>query len=225
MENLELVNIKEQFLKNGYCQFPVKLLDIEFYDVLNKNYLCNETKNLKDLIHNFRFDSEEFKIKHHDNEFNNLDVEKEKLYNEYKDTVGGISQLWFMNNDADKLPVKDKIESGLNKIVKFLYDLDETTTITHPELQLTYYNKRCRFTPHVDGIAADGIICSMLIYLNENYNKEHGGLLVFNDELIVPEFGVCALMDMTKHQIEHGVTEVTDGNGRFAILSFPKIQQ
>jgi len=224
MENLELVNIKEQFLKNGYCQFPVKLLDVEFYELLHKNYLCNETKNLKHLIREVRFDSEEFKTKYKDNDFNKLDTEKEKLYNQYKDVERSISQMWFMNNDNKELPFKDKIESGLDKIVKFLYDLDETTKITHPELQLTYYNKHCRFESHVDGMTADGIICSILIYLNENYKKEHGGLLVFNDELIVPEFGICALMDMTKHQIKHGVTEVTDGNGRFAILSFPKLE-
>jgi hypothetical protein len=31
-------------------------------------------------------------------------------------------------------------------------------------------------------------------------------------------------MDLTKHDIKHGVTKVTNGSGRFAILSFPKIE-
>ena len=43
------------------------------------------------------------------------------------------------------------------------------------------------------------------------------------ENLITPEFGICAIMDLTKHDIRHGVTEVIDGDGRFAILSFPKI--
>lgn len=220
MENVELVDVKEQFLKNGYCQFPIKLLDVQFHEFLYENYLCNDVKNLKHLIYDFRFDCEEFKAKPKADNFNELDAEKERLYDLYKHN--DISQIWFMNNRSDELPLKNKIELGLDKIVKFLYDLDETSTITHPELQLTYYNKHCRFQPHVDGVAGDGLLCSILVYLNENYNKEDGGLLMFNDELIVPEFGICAIMDMTKHQIRHGVTEVTNGNGRFAILSFPR---
>jgi hypothetical protein len=32
-------------------------------------------------------------------------------------------------------------------------------------------------------------------------------------------------MDLTKHDIRHGVTEVISGDGRYAILSFPKIKK
>jgi hypothetical protein len=64
----------------------------------------------------------------------------------------------------------------------------------------------------------------MILYLNENYNRNDGGLLVFNDELITPELGICAVMDLTKHDIKHGVTKVIGGPGRFAVLSFPKIK-
>jgi hypothetical protein len=46
--------------------------------------------------------------------------------------------------------------------------------------------------------------------------------LVLGDGYVVPEFGQCALMDLSKHDINHGVTKVTGGPGRYAILSFPK---
>ena len=117
--------------------------------------------------------------------------------------------------------ISNVTRSGLNDIVKFLYDLEDGVELSHKELQLTYYNKDCRFVPHTDG-PQTGILCSMILYLNENYNRDNGGLLVFNDELITPELGICAIMDLTKHDIKHGVTKVVDGPGRFAILSFPK---
>jgi len=223
MENLELLHIKERFLKNGYCTIPIKLIDEEFYNLLYENLLCNNEKDLKSLFKTFRFDSNKFqtRISNENLSFDDLNLEKEKLYLQYKDD--GISQIWFMNNHLREIShLKNKIKTALNKIVKFLYDLDEKENIIHPELQLTYYNKNCRFTPHTDG-PGSGIQCSMILYLNENYNREDGGLLVFNDELITPEFGICAIMDLTKFDIKHGVTEVVNGNGRFAILSFPKI--
>ena len=157
-------------------------------------------------------------------------TEKERLYNLYNDE--DISQIWFWNNNLpqiakhfniDSKSFIDTIEGGLNNILKFLYDLDDSAELSHKQLQLTYYNKDCRFVPHTDG-PQSGIMCSMILYLNEDYNRNDGGLLVFNDELITPELGICAVMDLTKHDIRHGVTKVIGGPGRFAILSFPKIK-
>lgn len=220
---MELDKIKYEFLKKGYCTIPIKLIDEDFYNLIYENFLCNNDKNLKHLFKTFRFDSNKFqtRITNENLSFEELNLKKEKLYLEYKDD--NISQIWFMNTDLNKFTnLKSKIESGLNKIVTFLYDLDKNENIIHPELQLSYYNKNCRFTPHTDGTYS-GLQCSMILYLNENYKRENGGLLILNNDLITPEFGICAIMDLTKHDIRHGVTEVIDGDGRFAILSFPKI--
>lgn len=227
--NTELNLIKEEFLKKGYCKIPVNIIDEEFYSFLLENLKCNENKDLKNIFHTFRFDSNKLETRVIDENatFEELNSQKEELYSLYKND--NISQIWFMNTDvqnvANSLNIKDlknKLQIGLNKIVKFLYDLEEKD-IVHPELQFSYYNKNCKFTAHTDGTYS-GLLCSMILYLNENYNKENGGLLILNDELITPEFGICAIMDLTKHDIRHGVTEVLDGNGRFAILSFPKIK-
>jgi Rps23 Pro-64 3,4-dihydroxylase Tpa1-like proline 4-hydroxylase len=96
--------------------------------------------------------------------------------------------------------------------------------IIHPEIQFSYYNKNCRFVPHHDSLET-GNICSILIYLNENYDSNNGGLLILGNEEINPIFGRCAIMDLTKHDIRHGVTEVISGDGRYAILSFPKTKK
>ena len=104
--------------------------------------------------------------------------------------------------------------------MKYLYDYDDSVEIDHNELQLTLYNKNCRFTPHKDNPESE-YICTITIYLNENYNKDNGGLLFLDGESITPELGTCAVMDLQTHDIEHGVTEVTAEIGRFALLSFP----
>ena len=232
MQNTELSKIKEDFLNNGYCQFPINLINPDFYKFIVENLKCTEETNLKDLFSTFRFDSNKFQTMFTNDKNNHLETnqEKERLYNLYNDE--DITQIWFWNNhwptianylNLDGEPLRKRIESGLNDMIKFLYDLEESAPLVHKELQLTYYNENCRFTPHTDG-PQSGILCSMILYLNENYNRDNGGLLVFNDELITPELGICAIMDLTKHDIRHGVTKVTGGSGRFAILSFPKLR-
>ena len=230
MSNLS--EIKENFIKNGYCQIPINLINPDFYKFIAEYFKCTEENNLKNLFNTFRFDSSKFETVFRNINENHLETnaEKERLYSLHDD--GDISQIWFWNNhwfqignylNLDKNVLTETIESGLNEMIKFLYDLEEDTPIVHDELQLTYYNKDCRFVPHTDSPQST-ILCSMILYLNENYNKDNGGLLVFNDELITPELGVCAIMDLTKHHIKHGVTKVTNGSGRFAVLSFPKIK-
>jgi Rps23 Pro-64 3,4-dihydroxylase Tpa1-like proline 4-hydroxylase len=228
----DLLQIKEGFLKKGYCQFPINLINPDFYKFIAENFKCTEENNLKDLFNTFRFDSNKFETMFTNDKNNHLETnqEKERLYNLYNDE--DITQIWFWNNqwptianylNFDNTILRETIESGLNEMIKFLYDLEENASLTHKELQLTYYNENCRFTPHTDG-PQSGILCSMILYLNENYNRDNGGLLVFNDELITPELGICAIMDLTKHDIRHGVTKVVGGSGRFAILSFPKLK-
>lgn len=228
-----LLEIKGDFTKNGYCQVPINLINSDFHKFIVEYFKCTEENNLKNLFNTFRFDSSKFETVFNNHKRSHLETnaEKERLYSLYDDK--DISQIWFWNNDwetqiseylnLDGKNLRNTIESGLNDIVKFLYDLEDNTKLLHNELQLTYYNKDCRFVPHTDGPQSK-ILCSMILYLNENYNKDNGGLLVFNDELITPELGICAIMDLTKHDIKHGVTKVTNGSGRFAILSFPKIE-
>lgn len=229
----KLSEVKEGFIKNGYCQIPINLINPDFYEFIIQYLKCNKENNLKNLFNTFRFDSNKFETRFTNGENNHLETnsEKERLYSLYDDK--DITQIWFWNNNwlqianyfnVDSKSFRDTIENGLNDILKFLYDLEDGIELSHQELQLTYYNKYCRFVPHTDG-PQTGLLCSMILYLNEDYDRNDGGLLVFNDELITPELGICAVMDLTKHDIRHGVTTVTNGPGRFAILSFPKIKQ
>jgi hypothetical protein len=63
----------------------------------------------------------------------------------------------------------------------------------------------------------------MLIYLNEEYDENDGGILILNnEEKVIPTFGKVAIIDLQSFDIQHQVTEVTGGLGRFAILAFVK---
>ena len=225
-----LLELKDKFIKNGYCYFPIELIDLDFFNYLKSNIICNETKNLKDIFYEFRFDSAELETKFRSKTNSHLEaeVEKQRLYDESNCGNELISQMWYWNTNFDNTDSNvnkktiNTIENGLNKVINFFYDFSEDIKFDHKELQFSYYNKNCRFTPHKDSLET-GNVCSILIYLNENYDSNNGGLLILDEEEINPIFGRCAIMDLTTHDIRHGVTEVTGDVGRYAILSFPKI--
>jgi len=152
------------------------------------------------------------------------DKEKERLYELYKEN--DISQIWYFLRDLDE-HIKSEctaiLQNGIDNIIRFLYGFDEDFEMKHDEMQLTYYNKNCRFGYHLDAEAGyeDGPVCAAIIYLNENYDRDNGGLLVLNDNEIVPELGTIAVMDLNNHAIWHGITEVTGDLGRYAIFTFP----
>jgi len=229
--------IKDKFKKDGWCVFPIKLINESFHNFTSEHLKCNEEKNFQSLMREFRLDSDsivpgqnrfdpalESKVRGSENDFTVANSVKEKWFEKFKED--NISQLWFYNNsDGDldeflKLDAINTIKNSLSNILKYLYDYDDSVEIDHNELQLTLYNKNCRFTPHKDNPESE-YICTITIYLNENYNKDNGGLLFLDGESITPELGTCAVMDLQTHDIEHGVTEVTAEIGRFALLSFP----
>lgn len=214
-------------MENGYCHFSIDLIDKQFYNFLN-HFKCNDTDDLKYTIDSFRFDCSEIETSEHGKGYGELKSIKENLYSVYGHT--NPSQIWFWGNSfsifEEKIGLKQDeilktIKSGIDGIVNYLYNLNGVE-FKHPQLQITYYDKNSRFTPHTDGPDTKKQ-CSVIIYLNENYDKNNGGLLVLGDNEFAPEFGTVAVMDLTNNDIRHGVTEVISGNGRFAILSFPEI--
>ena len=214
---------KQHFIEHGYCNASLKDIDLDFYNYLEANYVCTEEKNLKDKFYEFRFDAaEDFRFRYSSKTHSHEDarMKKEELLNSHNDST--ISQCWYMYHHFT--PNESKIlQNGIYNICKYFYDLSENDSLNNNELDLTYYDKGCRFHPHKD--AATINLCSIIIYLNKNYNKENGGILLLNGEEVIPEFGNIGFMDLSKHDISHGVTEVTGGPGRYAILSFPRLRE
>jgi Rps23 Pro-64 3,4-dihydroxylase Tpa1-like proline 4-hydroxylase len=213
---------KEHFLKHGYCNASLKDIDLDFYNYLEANFLCDENNNLQDRFHRLRFDSEVFKTTYISpiETFEACAIKKEEFLKSYKD--GQITQCWYISYGIDQNDERNIISNGIYNVCKYFYDLTENDVLDNTEAQLSYYDKGCFFKEHRD--AATINLCSIIIYLNKDYKKENGGLLLLNGEEIVPEFGNIGFMDLSKHDIKHGVTEVIDGPGRYAILAFPKLK-
>jgi hypothetical protein len=216
---MNIENKRDFFKENGYCDFSIKDVDVDFFNFLDANLACDEEKNLQSRFSEFRFDSDviETKFRSEDNSYETARAKKEELFNQYPNA--DVTQCWYSDRNIDS-NTYSKIRNGINNIVKYFYD----GALVHPsnddELQLTYYDDNCVFAPHSDGKTVN--LCSIIIYLNRNYDKSNGGLLFLKDGYVVPEFGQCALMDLSTHDIKHGVTKVTGGPGRYAILAFPK---
>lgn len=227
-----LLNEKENFIKNGYCTFSLNSFDLEFTKFLEEYLMCSSDRNLQNIFSQFRYDSQmvETICLNRKGEYHNLEKVKQSLYDVEPDK-DLISQIWYFNSNWDAINRRLKTESlektiqtGLNKIISYLYNLSDSDKLVHNQLQISYYNKNCRLHPHTDG-AYEKIVCSILIYLNKHYKKEDGGLLILNDSLVTPEFGTVVVMDLQNHNVFHGVTEVIDGPGRYAILSFPELEK
>jgi len=225
--NSSFETAKEHFLEHGYCNASLKDIDLDFYNYLEANFLCDEKNNLQDRFHRLRFDSETFRTTYISpvETYQDCLIKKEEFLKSYVDTSnpdGSITQCWYISYKLDENDERNIISKGIYNICKYFYDLPEIGSLDNTEVQLSYYDKGCYFKEHRDGYSIN--LCSIIIYLNKDYKKENGGLLLLNGEEIIPEFGNIGFMDLSKHNITHGVTEVTGGPGRYAILDFPKLK-
>jgi hypothetical protein len=161
------------------------------------------------------------------------------ILNQVNNTDGiDISQLWYysdINNVIEPsytLPNSEHIITGSNSLnqfqnyifnmVKYFFDFDEAQEYTLFSPSISYYEKGCSLGNHSDGTNT-GRICSLLIYLNEDYDENDGGILILqNKEKVVPVFGRVAIIDLQSFDIPHEVTKVLDGIGRYACISFVK---
>lgn len=230
--NKNFADAKEHFIKEGYCSFNISEFDLEFSEFINKFLVCEKEKNLSELFYRGRFDSVDLETRFEYKTFEEAENYKKTLIEKYNSDT--ISQCWYWAdvNQVDRLlknnsdykihNLKNYLDSKIYSIMEYFYDLPKNSKINTNELSFSLYNKDCRFTQHQDGVGVN--YCSMIIYLNKNYNEEDGGLLLLNDEYVIPELGVVALMDLSKHNIKHGVSKVLGGVGRFAILTFPILE-
>jgi Rps23 Pro-64 3,4-dihydroxylase Tpa1-like proline 4-hydroxylase len=132
-------------------------------------------------------------------------------------------QFWYTEPNLNKHLSNTELEYLKDEIfrdlVKQCYP-SELYKLDSCHLTYTMYNKQCYINKHQDGLSPYKI-CNILLYLNEDYKDGYGGELVINDDVVVkPEFGTLAVLDFTKANPRHEVTEVLDDNfKRFAILT------
>lgn len=240
---------KEKLKKEGYTWFDLKEFDYEFYKWLLP-FQCNEEKNLKKYFDTLRADSASYNgnaftafKETFDTHYDALTKKNELLNsvknNNHTDSVnkllGGngnikpdkirISQMWYfsdLNRIVNEDGEIDKFKNYVKNIMMYFFDFNETQEYSFFSPMFTYYDEGCVLQNHSDGTGT-GRICALLIYLNETYDENDGGILVLNNtERVVPTFGKVAIIDLQSFDIKHMVTQVTGGIGRYAILSFIK---
>jgi Rps23 Pro-64 3,4-dihydroxylase Tpa1-like proline 4-hydroxylase len=240
---MNIIESKEKLKKDGYTWFNLKDFDENFY-----NYLlplkCNETKNIQSIFTQLRADevsdrdsSERIRISDNYGTFENAKRKKEELYQELQKIEKQIisrpipadfSQIWYYSDFSDASFQNTDININktdyfnmIKKLMMYFYDFPETQEYSGLSM-FTYYDKNCKLQNHSDGTGT-GRVCALLIYFNEKYNVEDGGILILNDrEKVIPEFGNVAIIDLQTFDIKHMVTEVGSGIGRYALLTFVK---
>jgi Rps23 Pro-64 3,4-dihydroxylase Tpa1-like proline 4-hydroxylase len=247
---MNIQEAKEKLKKEGYTSFELADFDKDFYNFLLP-LKCNKETNLKNKYSQVRaniaydkyyVDNNEFVGMNNNSSYKTHEEASKVVHNildKINNTKGAnLSQLWYysdINNIIEPpytLPNSEHIITGSNSLnqfenyifnmVKYFFDFDETQKYTLFSPSISYYEKGCLLGNHSDGTGT-GRICSLLIYLNEDYDENDGGILILqNKEKVVPVFGRVAIIDLQSFDIPHEVTEVTGGLGRFAVLSFVK---
>lgn len=140
--------------------------------------------------------------------------------------IDNISQIWLYSRG----PEYNNEFSSIDLIWKQIYDLFYSNeypenTVSRSLIEKTRYSKNCYLEPHEDG-QGNGNIFGIIVYLNNRYNKSDGGYLTFGEGdsamEIEPIFGNIAVIDFSKNDPRHAVEKVTEGDGRFAYISFIK---
>ena len=246
---MNIQEAKEKLKKDGYTSFELKDFDEEFYNFLLP-LKCNEEKNLKNYYTNLKGDGgfhleeyredvskDKIKIQTDFESFENASKKKNEIVDMLKTNSNCMmSQLWYFNNlssiispdrpeDGVEYPLQEpfsKFEKYVSNITKHFFDFEDTQEYVLFAPMTTYYNDGCKLKNHSDGTGT-GRICALLIYLNEEYDENDGGILILNNkEKVIPTFGKVAIIDLQTFDIPHMVTEVTGGLGRFALLTFVK---
>lgn len=221
----------KQKLKNeGYTWFELEELNPEFYNWLLP-FKCNDTQNIKDSITGFRVDminnstGEKIQYREEFETHTDATLKANEIFSLVDNEEVRSSQIWYYSDF--KTIIKDpkeisKFENYIKNIIMYFYDFEETQEYSLFAPMFTYYEKGCHLGNHSDGTGT-GRVCAFLLYLNETYHEKDGGYLVLNNkDKVIPTFGKIAMIDLQTFDIPHMVTKVTDGIGRYALLSFIK---
>lgn len=214
--------------KQGYTWCELSEVNTEFYNWLQP-LKCNKSENLKKFMSELRIDMHNKQISNNQikeafEDYDKAYKRKNQIINDYKN-ITDFYQIWYYT-DLNRLFRQLNLEINdykkhIANIVSHFFNMDKNKEYIDISF-CTYYDIGCHLQNHSDGTGT-GRICALLIYLNEEYDENNGGILVLdNKEKIIPTFGKIAIIDLQSFDIQHMVTEVVDGIGRYALLSFIK---
>jgi len=239
---MTIIEAKEKLKKEGYTSFELSDFDNDLYNFLEK-FKCNEENNIKELCTMLRVDTTGSptgnQLYRHTADLISHEVAAEKkneLLKLIKKDKLDVMQIWYCAdlakilqefNHKTKETNKDYyyLKNQIKNMMTYFFDFEETQDFVFFAPTFTYYDTGCLLQNHSDGTNT-GRVCALLIYLNEEYDENNGGILILNnEEKVVPIFGKVAIIDLQSFDIKHQVTEVTGGIGRYAFLTFIKTKE
>jgi len=116
---------------------------------------------------------------------------------------------------------KSFVKVYLKTIVNKIYGIE----INQSDLfvsNLTSFTKGCGIVNHKDQPHSGGRLCVILSYFSDEWKEEYGGILKINNNTIsIPTLGNIVVLDFTKNNVEHEVTEVlVENKHRLSLTTF-----
>lgn len=226
--------IKQNLRANGYCSFHISEYEPAYESAFKKHMITENDSKYKRLMSGIRLDVTNKDLMDDIIISDMYDSDKQsKMYNagtyenaqKIKDYIRtthpkeDIFQIWFWNAGDKGMSIENYYASYFEKMARYLYDVEPSQKLKH-NAQFTLYNNKCFLQNHKDG-KVDGRLCVILAYLNEEYDEANGGLLILNsNEKVLPKIGNIAILDLSKFDIEHQVSEVVGNKNRYCVLSF-----
>ena len=209
----------------GYTQFNLKDFNEEYYNELLP-LKCNEINNLKHLMTGIRLDGSSYKpnesqINENSVGYSSFEDTQEAMLAKLKLIKGQPFQNWYRAEYHD-LPLGNTIQKIKYDISKKIFSIDESIKLQSLVNDITFFDYGCQIVNHRDGTNLNRI-CAIIIYLNETYNINDGGILKLdNNEEILPIFGNVVVISLKENgkNVEHQVNKVVGGIGRYAITTF-----
>ena len=195
------------------------------YLVLNESHF-NFDDNLISNIHNIFnkvrvYENNLFKeVRYHQQGTRSVesisDLNKLIKSEEHKKLEDDWFQLWRSANIEEN--DWNSINEYLNKISNTIYNVTPTNINT----QYTCFTKGCGIIPHIDkNEHSTDRMCAILSYFSEDWKEEYGGCLRLDDKkTIVPNMGTIVILDFTKNNVLHEVTDVVADKSRFCLTTF-----
>jgi hypothetical protein len=226
--------IKNKLKTEGYCQFHISEFDAKYEDGIKKHMIglddskykqsmtgvrldITNRELLQDIIISDMYDENGNSKMYKAGSFENAERIKDYIRSNYPKE--DIFQIWYWNGGDINMNVENYYKPYFDKIARYFYDIEPTQQLKFNS-QFTMYGKDCFLQNHKDG-KVDGRLCVVLIYLNEEYDENNGGVLILNtNEKVLPKIGNIAILDLSSFDIEHQVTEVIGEQNRYCVLSF-----
>lgn len=226
--------IKHKLRTTGYCNFDISEFDEKYEDAFKKYAIGKDDSEYRKLMSGIRLDvtnrellsdmiiSDMFDSDGNSKMYNAgtfEDGQRIKDYIRNAHLKEDIFQIWHWNAADSAMKIENYYKPYFEKFARYFYDVDISQKLKFNS-QFTMYSNKCFLQNHKDG-KVDGRLCVVLIYLNEEYDKTNGGILILNgNERVLPKIGNVAILDLGEFDIEHQVTEVIGNQNRYCVLSF-----